>query len=385
MALGGTALVPIIARLLPTNSEGALSPGSIIPVEAIYGTVWEGMGRDPLAGGLSQAIDGALVWTWIAGSLAVLLSFSAATARLRRKAAPWPRAKVAGETVLISDGIGPAVLGLVRPQIVLPPWTLGLGPSELEMILLHEREHRKARDPALLAAGIAMVILAPWNPALWWGVVRLRLAVEVDCDRRVLALGVPRKKYGHLLLGVANGGRGSFPLAPALAEGGGSSLERRLRMMRIGVERNKVGGTVVATVLGSLFLALACDTPTPPQTLAMEEAQAGVLLKVVDGSRETPEEALIRESETPNGETRPFGAGVIRLRPVGEGSPDQGLEPLVYFDGVRIEGTEEALAGLNPDSIDRIEVIKGGAATAMFGEDAAGGVIHVFLKKQSGG
>ncbi len=36
---------------------------------------------------------------------------------------------------------------------------------------------------------------------------------------------------------------------------------------------------------------------------------------------------------------------------------------------------------LDPDTIDRIEVVKGGAAEALYGERAAGGVIQIYTKR----
>lgn len=58
-------------------------------------------------------------------------------------------------------------------------------------------------------------------------------------------------------------------------------------------------------------------------------------------------------------------------------STDDSLEPLVYVDGVRMDG---AIEDIDPDDIDRIEVVKGAAAIELFGEAAVGGVIQIFLK-----
>ncbi len=75
--------------------------------------------------------------------------------------------------------------------------------------------------------------------------------------------------------------------------------------------------------------------------------------------------------------------------------------PVVYIDGVRIDtrksdwgslgGTtccafsggagEDRLSDLNPEEIDRIEVLKGPAAATLFGSEASGGVIQVFTKR----
>ncbi len=69
------------------------------------------------------------------------------------------------------------------------------------------------------------------------------------------------------------------------------------------------------------------------------------------------------------------------------------VDPLIYIDGVRMPsepteasstrraGSASFLGSLDPDAIERIEVIKGPAATQLYGEEASGGVIQVFLKE----
>lgn len=55
-------------------------------------------------------------------------------------------------------------------------------------------------------------------------------------------------------------------------------------------------------------------------------------------------------------------------------------QPLIYVDGVRIEG---GLPDLDPDLIERIEVVKGDDATERFGPRAGQGVVQIFLKQPS--
>lgn len=68
--------------------------------------------------------------------------------------------------------------------------------------------------------------------------------------------------------------------------------------------------------------------------------------------------------------------------------------PVVYVDNVRVDNAEafrlaldtggaesSALSDLVIGEIDRIEVIKGGAASTIYGSDAANGVIQIFTKK----
>ena len=62
-------------------------------------------------------------------------------------------------------------------------------------------------------------ILMPWNPVIWWQLFRLRTAVELDCDRRVIAAGASVCSYTELLLAL--GGRprpGGWLLRPALVQ-----------------------------------------------------------------------------------------------------------------------------------------------------------------------
>ena len=83
-------------------------------------------------------------------------------------------------------------------------------------------------------------------------------------------------------------------------------------------------------------------------------------------------------------------ASQIRLR--GNNSLTQGNNPLIYVDGVRLESnpigsddegaqTPSAFDMINPADIDRMEVIKGPAATTLYGTEAAGGVIQIFTKR----
>ena len=115
----------------------------------------------------------------------------------------WKPATVNGRDVMISESLGPALVGLIRPVIVMPAWSLDLSEHERELVLRHEEEHRRAGDPQWLEAGLALLVLMPWNPALWWQVHRMRLAVEIDCDRRVLALESEVRSYAELLLDMS--------------------------------------------------------------------------------------------------------------------------------------------------------------------------------------
>jgi outer membrane receptor protein involved in Fe transport len=92
----------------------------------------------------------------------------------------------------------------------------------------------------------------------------------------------------------------------------------------------------------------------------------------------------------------------IRLR--GNSSVSMTNQPIIYIDGIRMRSdplpivnsldtnngrggrvTTSPLDQLNPADIERIEIIKGSAATTLYGTEASAGVIQVFTKRGSSG
>ncbi len=98
------------------------------------------------------------------------------------------------------------------------------------------------------------------------------------------------------------------------------------------------------------------------------------------------------------------GVGTTRVLKVrGTDSFSLGQRPMIYIDGVRVDtrgsewvysaggsttccafsggAGEDRLSDLNPEEIDRIEVLKGPAASTLYGSEASGGVIQIFTKR----
>jgi beta-lactamase regulating signal transducer with metallopeptidase domain len=167
-----------------------------------------------------------IVWALI-GAWRVLQIVRASRRRQRDSVAPTI---VDGVPVLVTDQVGPATVGFWRSRVLVPRWVLALPGVQRQYVIRHEEEHRRAHDGRLLFAASLLLILLPWNVALWWQLRRLRLAVELDCDNRVVkALGDPNA-YGRLLLTVAQATSPGPRLQPAFL-GGAGMLERRLTML----------------------------------------------------------------------------------------------------------------------------------------------------------
>lgn len=167
---------------------------------------------------------------WISSAL-VAAFFAWSLVRLLQRRRAWRAAVVNGHAILVSESDGPAVFGVRRGMIVLPRWALGATDRVRELMLVHELEHLRAGDPRLLLLALVAVVVQPWNPVVWWLAGRLRLAVEVDCDARVLERGSDVRTYGLVLLeaGTRAGAACRLPV-PALSMPP-SSLEQRLRVM----------------------------------------------------------------------------------------------------------------------------------------------------------
>ena len=216
--------------------------------------------------------DRALGSAWLAASVVFALWLVATRRRLRGRMRDYPPRIVDGERVLVSSAFGPAVVGVVRPEIVLPEWVLGVGESDRRIIVAHETEHRRAHDPILAFLALITVAALPWNVALWWQLRRLRLAIEIDCDRRVVSRhGHDPHAYGILLLETRE--RASR-VAPAMAMAMTpmrSGLGRRVEALVDGRPRSAV--LRLSALAAAVFLA-ACTVSAPAPRLGVVRATA---------------------------------------------------------------------------------------------------------------
>lgn len=207
-------------------------------------------------------LDTKLERAWLLASGAIMLLLAASAAQLFWRKRRWIRAKVAGTFVYTAPGVGPAVVGLLRPHIVVPTWVLKASPSGQALVIAHEQAHLTARDPLLLTTAICMVVLMPWNLPLWWALRRLRHAMEIDCDARVLGAGHDAEGYAKTLIDVGERQSSYLGTVAAMSESS-SRLEQRLRIML----RKPTGWwRTTAALLGGVsvcLLAVAAQV-TPP-------------------------------------------------------------------------------------------------------------------------
>ena len=81
----------------------------------------------------------------------------------------------------------------------------------------------------------------------------------------------------------------------------------------------------------------------------------------------------------------PNSGSQIIIRGISSINNSQSNEPLFILDGVPVNGGAAAAADINPNDIENITVLKGAAAAALYGQDAANGVIMITTKQGEAG
>lgn len=170
--------------------------------------------------------------------------------------------------IRVTDAIGgPALWGVVRPTILLPPGLADrLSAEQLRFVFLHELAHVRRHD-VLVEWLLAVLTSVHWfNPAIWLAAHLYRADRELCRDQMVLtATGMERRRdYGHALLALlelAQGRRSGPQLAVAML-GDKGRLEQRIGM--IAQLRSAPGRWVGAVLLVGLTVA-ACVLLTNPK------------------------------------------------------------------------------------------------------------------------
>jgi TonB family protein len=257
---------------------------SVVPLEPVTMEV----GADSVL----RRLDGPILAGWSLASGVLALSFLLLCVRTHRLRRGWRRGEVGGEAVLLSNGCGPAVVGFLRPEIVLPRWCEDLDDRTLRFVLDHELEHIEAGDLRLLIVAGAVPVLFPWCLPVWWQLSRLRSAVEGDCDLRVLRRHPGRTRpYIELLLEVGQRRSLPGPLAAMLSEPY-ETLERRIRIMTMPCPTRPWirGGTLAG--IAAVLATMACGAPAP--TDARDEGDdASAAIESMSGA------GTVREGPTP--------------------------------------------------------------------------------------
>ena len=182
VVLPSQSVVPLFKSIVPLSKHVvSRSPSVVVPSACIFLLFWlVGAGIT-----LVRAVSGP------AKVYAALRAYSSA-GRCN------PQAGRSRPDVREVPGVGPLVLGLVRPVIVLPT---GLSDSEKRLALAHEEAHLARRDPWLALVPLAARVIFWFLPTGYLVEKALATAREEACDALARqSTGASAREYGALLL-----------------------------------------------------------------------------------------------------------------------------------------------------------------------------------------
>jgi len=122
----------------------------------------------------------------------------------------------------------------------------------------------------------------PWNLPLWWQLRRLRVAIEIDCDARVLRRGYDVTHYGETLIAVGERQSATIAMVAAMSEPR-SLLEQRIRNMLRKKTKHAHATALALACLGIAFAVGAAEINPPnngePVKSASQESAADTRIR----------------------------------------------------------------------------------------------------------
>jgi len=162
----------------------------------------------------------------------------------------------------------PALFGLFSPTVLIPHKLLGhLSITEWECVLRHELTHLKRMDvPVNLIAAIVASIY--WfNPVIWYGMHRMRIAQELACDAKVLSASAIQETYATCIVKILELGISQRTAWNSVGFSGyKNQIKRRIQMIR-----NFQPSKKRVSLFGILVLAVAAVLALPSSFAAGNE------------------------------------------------------------------------------------------------------------------
>ena len=130
-----------------------------------------------------------LIACWLAGLAALIAVFRLQQRRFQQSAGALEPVSALGRNVFAGAPThGPAVVGALRPIILLPnDFNSRFSADEQALILAHERAHVERGDPLVNAAAMAVRAVHWFNPLVHVAAQVLRTDQELACDAAVIA------------------------------------------------------------------------------------------------------------------------------------------------------------------------------------------------------
>ncbi len=195
-------------------------------------------------------------------------------------------------SLCVSDRVSvPTAVGLFRPAVVLPQWTLSeLSAADLNSVLVHELAHLRRRDDwsNLLQKLVRAVFF--FHPAVWWIENRLSLEREMACDEHVLANTEDPRGYAECLVSLAE--KGFLHRAVLLAQGAVHRVKEcsaRVRQILASGQPRRVGASRIALVSAASGSVLLMATfAQAPNLIAFSSPVASAAIATAQPNTQGP-------------------------------------------------------------------------------------------------
>ncbi len=208
--------------------------------------------------------------------------------------------------VIVCDAVQqPAVMGLLRPKLLLPSEIITLDDDQLRLIMRHELAHIKRHDVASNWLLVCVQALQWWNPVYWLAASRFSNYREQACDAFVLrqSTGVSQRSYCELILTLAGrqtsgGWRVSLPVSllgflPAYLRK--RAVRERLRALGTTRSGSRITRPVAVATLAIVGVICGLTSATPPQEVQTREYPA---ITVEGSTAEIAAELEVSPAET---------------------------------------------------------------------------------------
>ena len=210
-------------------------------------------------------------------------------------------------------------------------------------------------------------------------VVDTRIGTNSGADGRFTLVAIPA---GARNISVRRLGYQPVTRAVVIPAGGEVTLDVALSVSAVNLSEVVVTGTATPTERRKIGTSIASVDST-----IISRAQAVTVDQALQGK--------VAGAQISQNSGGPGGGGIsVRLR--GTNSFISGSDPLYIVDGVIVDNgsaqlsdlggranPQNRLADINPADIERVEIIRGAAAAALYGSRANNGVVQIFTKRGS--
>ena len=243
----------IVAALLPVREiiVGVLAAKPLVASGVVAAKDWLATTL-PIGGRPDASI--LILSLWIAG---VVLALTVLAWRQIAFTESLGKLRCEGKGVFRSDafGIGPAIVGVIWPKLVLPSdFEARFDAEECDMVLTHERVHLHGHDPMINGLAAMVQCLNWFNPLVHLAATLMRVDQELACDAAVMSkFPKARRRYAEAIL-KAQIAPSYLPLGCYWPAGGTYPLKQRIAMLKRGLPSTR------RVVAGAFVAAAACLT-----------------------------------------------------------------------------------------------------------------------------